>query len=238
MTAPDSAGPVADEAADGPGEGFQTLPEKVARALRRRILLGDFAPGSNIPERETASELGVSRTPLREALRILSNEGLVTIRPARSPVVANPSPKQLSDMFSVMRVLEALAGELCCLHATQTDIAGFRRIHEQLGGIDAMGDPVGFFDVDMAFHQAIVSATGNAYLIKTHGEYNARLWRARFMASGARTDRDRILREHGEILAGLEARDTRWTSAVMDAHLRSANRKILGMAAGRDADDA
>ena len=76
-------------------------------------------------------------------------------------------------------------------------------------------------------YRAIVAASGNAPLQKTHAEYNARLWRARFLTSRVRTDRERILRQHGEILAGIEARDTRWTSAELDGHLRTANRNIL-----------
>lgn len=211
---------------DTPGE-FQTLPEKVAEDLRKRILLGEFEPGANIPERETSAALGVSRTPLREALRILSNEGLVEIRPARSPVVADPSAEDLSQLFSVMRVLEALAGELTCLAASDEQIAEFRQIHARLEKLDAGSDPIGFFRTDMEFHRSIVAASGNVPLIRTHRDYNARLWRARFLTSRVRTDRERILREHGEILAGIVARDTRWTSAVLDSHLRSANRKIV-----------
>ncbi|MEL7416108.1 MAG: GntR family transcriptional regulator, partial [Pseudomonadota bacterium] len=87
---------------------YQTLPEQIADRLRRAILHGDLHPGATIPERETSTELGVSRTPLREALRILANEGLVSIRPARSPVVANPSLREIRDLFAVQAALEAL----------------------------------------------------------------------------------------------------------------------------------
>lgn len=221
---PDS---IMEAARAGADSDYRTKPEQLAEALRRRILLGEFAPGSNIPERETSAELGVSRTPLREALRILANEGLVEIRPARSPIVADPSPAELSDMFSVLRVLEALAGELTCMNAADEEIAHIKAIHMRLQDVDPNGDPIGFFKVDMAFHAAIANAARNPALLKTHGEYNDRLWRARFLTSRVRTDRERILREHGEIMAGLEARDTRWTSAVLDSHLRSANRKIM-----------
>ncbi len=227
--------PAPPQPADGDSD-FRTLPERVAEALRRRILLGEFAPGSNIPERETSAALGVSRTPLREALRILANEGLVEIRPARSPVVADPGPEQLSDMFSVLRVLEALAGELACLNGADPMLAGIGAAHDRLSGVDPGVDPVGFFNADMGFHVAIVRAAANPALSRTHAAYNARLWRARFLTSQVRTDRARILREHGEILSAIEARDTRWASVVMDAHLRSANRKIVSiLAAERDA---
>lgn len=226
-----------DTAAAGVASGppadsdFRTLPERAAEDLRRRILLGEFAPGEHLPERETSAALGVSRTPLREALRILANEGLVDIRPARSPSVANPSAEELTQLFSVMRVLEALAGELTCISGSAEQIGHIRGLNEALAKIDPQRDPIGFFDADMAFHHAIVAASGNLPLAKTHREYNGRLWRARFLTSRVQTDKERILREHEEIVSGLEARDTRWTSAVMDSHLRSANKKIDGILA-------
>lgn len=217
------------------GEGdFRTLPEKVADDLRRAILLGNFEPGQPLPERETSAALGISRTPLREALRILANEGLVQIRPARTPFVAAPSAQDLADLFSVMRALEALAGELTCMHATDAQIAGIAGLHKALERVDPDTDPIGFFNADMAFHAAIVSATGNAPLVETHTTYNARLWRARFVTANVYTDRERILREHGEVLAGLLARDTRWTATVLDAHLRSANVKIARIFARKE----
>ncbi len=212
---------------------FQTLPERIAETLRQRILLGEFAPGANIPERETSADLGVSRTPLREALRILANEGLVSVRPARSPIVADPSAEELSQLFSVMRVLEALAGEQACLNASDREIEEIRQVHDQLAQVDIHRDPIAFFRTDMAFHKAIVEASGNAALQKTHREYTGRLWRARYLTSRIKTDRERILHEHGEVMAGIEARDTRWTSEVLDSHLRSANRKIVQILAGQ-----
>mgnify|MGYP002278755361 CR=1 FL=1 len=218
--------PADDRAPGGEGDGFRTLPEIVAEQLRARILLGDFPPGANIPERETSAELGVSRTPLREALRILASEGLVVIRPARSPVVANPSMQEILDLFAVMRVLEGLAGELVCLHAEDEHFAEIAARHAVLRALSAQEEPVTFFNADMAFHQAIVDAASNPALAKTHREYNSRLWRARFLTARVMTERDRIIREHGEILAALQARDTAWATAMLNAHLRSANRKI------------
>ncbi|MSU88767.1 FCD domain-containing protein [Rhodobacteraceae bacterium 2CG4] len=213
---------------------FRTLPQQVAAELRRRIVLGEFPPGAHLPERETSAALGVSRTPLREALRILASEGLVVIRPARSPEVADPSAQDLVDLFSVLRVLEALAGELACLRAGPAEIDEIRACHARLLTLVARGEPAAFFDADMAFHEAIVRAADNAALLKSHADYNSRLRRARFMTSRVDTDRARIAYEHAQILAAIEARDTRWAAATLDTHLRSANRKILE-AYGEDA---
>ena len=92
----------------------RSLAEQIADKLRDLVLLEKLKPGSTIPERETADALGVSRTPLRESLRILAAEGLVEILPNKPPVVANPSLAQLKSLLQVQGALEALAGELAC----------------------------------------------------------------------------------------------------------------------------
>ena len=205
---------------------YQTLPEQIADRLRRAILHGDLHPGATIPERETSTELGVSRTPLREALRILANEGLVSIRPARSPVVANPSLREIRDLFAVQAALEALAGEQACLNATEDQIAEVETLHERMVEISDRADPVDFFTTDMAFHRAIVSASGNQPLTETHTQYNARLWRARFLTSSVIKDRERVLAQHGEVAEALMRRDGTTVSATLRDHLDHGIRNI------------
>jgi len=218
-----SSGFSADMAED---DSFQPLPQRVATLLREKILLEEFPPGSVIPERETAAALGVSRTPLREALRLLGNEGLVDIRAARSPVVTDPSPDELRGLYAVMRVLEGLAGELACKNATVTQLAEIRAAHEALKAINPACDPLDFLRGDQAFHDCILVAAENPALAKTHGEYNARLWRARFMPAKIGANRERVLDEHALILEGIEARDTRAAANALEMHLRSAAARL------------
>ncbi|MDN3722463.1 GntR family transcriptional regulator [Roseibium salinum] len=90
------------------------LADEIAARLRRDILRGKLPPGSAIKERDNALELGVSRTPMREAIRILAKEGLVILRPSRSPVVARPSFKEISDQVAVLVALEKFSAELAC----------------------------------------------------------------------------------------------------------------------------
>ena len=90
------------------------LGDQIADVLRKQILLGELRPGQNIPERETAEALGVSRTPLREALVILDGEGLVLMAPAKSPIIADPSIEDITQLLLVQSALEALAGECAC----------------------------------------------------------------------------------------------------------------------------
>ena len=100
----------------------QTLPAQIAHQLRRDILRGVLRPGMSIKERDNAEKLGVSRTPLREAIRILATEGLVALRPSRSPIVSMPSVKQISDEVEVLLAIEKLSGELACARATEDEI--------------------------------------------------------------------------------------------------------------------
>jgi DNA-binding GntR family transcriptional regulator len=198
----------------------RSLADEAASRLRDLILLERLAPGTPVSERELAEALGISRTPLKDALRILEVEGLVDYGPTRRLRVADPSVAELRDYMNVLGALEALAGEIACSTASDDDLQQIAAIAAQMdAGLD---DPLAFFRLDMAFHGAIVAAAQNAPLAETHRQYNARLWRARFLSSRAVDRRGNTLNEHGRIVAALTARDAAATSAALRAHLRSA----------------
>ena len=203
-----------------------TLAEQAADTLRRLILLDELQPGAAIPERETAEALGVSRTPLREALRILANEGLVEIEKLRAPRVANPSLEALKQLFDVQGALEALAGELVAANASDDDLAIIAEAAAAAEARSGLGDEFAFFERDMAFHAAIVHATGNDPLIDTHTTYNRRLWRARFISSRRRVNRERTLAEHQAIVEALQSHNRAKAAAALRRHLRSAIENI------------
>jgi DNA-binding GntR family transcriptional regulator len=196
-----------------------TLPQQIATRLRRDILTGDLAPGAQIKERDNAMEMGVSRTPMREAIRILAQEGLVVLRPARSPIVAAPTLKEVQDDIAVLEVLEMLACELALQNATASEIAQVMALHDEMVAVSEAADPVDFFDIDMAFHRAIVAASHNPSLIESHGGYLARLWRSRFLSARQRSNRERVLDQHGQIARGLAQRDRGMMLPVAADHL-------------------
>lgn len=198
-----------------------SLPQSIADGLRRDILLGKLLPGSTIKERDNAIELGVSRTPMREAIRILAQEGLVVLRPSRSPVVAQPSLKEAKDDLTVMRALEVLSGELACQHATDKELADIRGLHEYLAANQGVLERVDLFEIDMAFHRAIARASHNPSLLETHGAYLARLWRVRFLSASLGRHRAQMIAQHAAILTALEARDADAISAKIDVHLKN-----------------
>jgi GntR family transcriptional regulator, rspAB operon transcriptional repressor len=198
----------------------QTLAEQIAGSLRRDILLGKLAPGALIKERDSSAGRGVSRTPLREAIRILASEGLVVLRPSRSPVVADPSQKEIIDDLTVMNALESLGARLACVSVTDTELAEIVALHEKMLTISDTADAVDYFEVDMRFHRLITAASHNASLIDTHAAYMARLWRPRFLAASLRSDRPRVLQQHGAIVKGLKTRDVTLVSAEVESHMR------------------
>lgn len=196
-----------------------TLAEAIAYELRREILRGNLAPGAPIKERDNAERQGVSRTPMREAIRILAQEGLVVLRPLRSPVVADPSLTEIIDQIEVLHALEMLSGELACLRASNAEIAEIGALMNRIEAIYGEADTLDVFELDMQFHSAIVAASHNAALRETHGSYMARLWRARYLSARRKLSRDRVLRQHKAIHAALVARDASAIKAEIGAHL-------------------
>lgn len=195
------------------------LPEQIANQLRRDILRGRLAPGSSIKERDSAAEMGVSRTPMREALRILAKEGLIELRPSRSPLVANPSIKEISDQVVVMIALEQLSAELACAHASDDDIARIGQICEVMAAEFDRMDPLEMFEIDMSFHTSVARASGNQALAEAHGAFLARLWRARYLSAVRRRNRERVVSQHRRIVEALGARDPGALREAIDRHL-------------------
>lgn len=208
--------------AEAPVPPRRSLAEEAADRLRELILLERLAPGTPVPERDLAEGLGISRTPLKDALRMLEVEGLIDYGPTRRPRVANPSLDELAANLAVLGALEALAGELACSAATDAEIAEVAGLQAGMRAASDSAAPLEFFRTDMAFHGAIVAAARNAPLAETHRQYNARLWRARFISSRMRTGRDNTLRQHDEIVAALSARDAVATRRALRQHLATA----------------
>jgi len=197
----------------------QTLPEKIANQLRRDILRGKLVPGASLKERDKAADLGVSRTPMREAIRIVAREGLITLRPARSPIVAMPDVKAVTDDVEVLLSIEKLSGKLACERATDADIDGIAAITQHMeDNFDTM-DPLDMFEIDMSFHSAIAMASHNKPLAEIHSRFLARLWRARFLAAMKRRNRTNVIAHHTAILAALRARDASAVDAAIGIHL-------------------
>jgi len=204
----------------------KSLAERVADELRDLVLLEKLAPGASIPERETAEALGVSRTPLRESLRILAAEGIVDVSPNRPPTVANPTLTELGKLLEVQGALEALAGELACKAAADSEIEEIVELEAEMRATSETSEPLEFFQLDMKFHSLIVSASCNDPLIATHQNYNSRLWRARFISSRRRVNRPGTLQQHSSIAEALTKRDGPACAQALKTHLQAGYKNI------------
>ncbi|MDO5528197.1 MAG: GntR family transcriptional regulator [Paracoccus sp. (in: a-proteobacteria)] len=213
-------------ALDGARGDDASIALELASQLRREILRGVFPPGAIIKERMNAERLGVSRTPMREAVRVLAQEGLVQLRPLRSAVVADPSITEVRHEIAVLRALELLAADLAVENVTAADLARIAALEARIALDYETGDRLDVFDVDMEFHLAIVAASGNPALIRTHREYLARLWRLRFISARERRRGDRVLEDHEYMRRALQTRDAALLRARINRHLDGLVRNI------------
>lgn len=204
----------------------RSLADEAAESLREFILLGKLEPGVPVPERDLAKALGISRTPLKEALRILEIEGLVVYSATRRPSVADPTLEELAENLAVIGALEALAGELACVRATDPEIAHVAGLCGQMTKAPPETSALEFFRLDMEFHQTIVRSARNAPLLESHNRYNARLWRARFISSKFRAGRGSTLGQHEDIVAALQRRDATEVARHLRQHLETAVENI------------
>ena len=196
-----------------------TLAENIANELRRDILRGKLLPGASIKERDNAAEMGVSRTPMREAIRILAKEGLVQLRPSRSPIVAQPNFKNVEDQAQVLIALEMLSAELAVVNASESDLNHIAEIVDFMAKHFDTTDPLDMFEIDMSFHTAIAEASHNKALAETHRSFLQRLWRARYLAASQRRNRERVVNDHTRILMAMRQRDANAAREAIGIHL-------------------
>lgn len=195
------------------------LHEQAIDRLRDLIIQAELRPGDRLNERLLCERLGISRTPLREAIKLLATEGLVRLLPHRGAQVAPLDARGLSETLQVMGAMEALAGELACRHADAKTLAEVRALHEDMVAKHARGDLAGYFRYNQAIHLKIVEASGNHVLAATYRQLNANVLRARYMANLSQERWDEAVREHEKILAALESRDAVRLTKLLREHL-------------------
>lgn len=201
----------------------RALYEEVAERLRQRIYQRELEPGSWIDEMRIAEEYGISRTPMREALKVLAAEGLIELLPNRGARVRQLSQRDLEELFDVMAGLESLAGRLACESITDEEIAAIERLHYEMYGHYLHRDMHGYFQNNQQIHESIVAAARNETLKTTYANFAGRIRRVRYSANFARK-RQRwaeAMREHEAILDALRRRAGSELSDILFAHLRN-----------------
>lgn len=204
------------------------LHEEAADRLRDLIVQGTLAPGVRLNERLLTAQLGVSRTPLREAFKVLATEGLVELLPNRGAIVSPIDAERLQETLAVMGVLEGLAGELACRNATDAQLNEIRALHYEMLAYHARGDLAGYFKFNQAIHLKLVKYSGNATLYNAYRQLNGTIRRARYMANLSKERWDAAVREHEEILAALGARDVKRIKVLLTDHLTHKLASVVG----------
>lgn len=195
------------------------LVEKVAHYLREHIVMDHFQPGQRLPERTLAVELQVSRTPLREALKILATEGLVVISPNRGAVVADVSAADMKEKAYVLSVLEQSAAQLACVRASDEDIAELQALHYEMKASFLRRDRQNYFRLNQDIHNRIVALSGNSTLIDIHANLSRQLYRVRYLSNQKNDKWAKAMEEHEAIMAALEARDAARVGDELRNHL-------------------
>lgn len=199
--------------------GHSGLVEKVANYLREHIVMDHFQPGQRLPERTLAKELQVSRTPMREALKILATEGLVVLLPHRGAVVADVSPRDMQEKAYVLSVLEQAAAELACCNASDDDIAELQAMHYEMKAAFLRRDRQNYFRLNQDIHNRIVALSGNASLIEMHANLSRQLYRVRYL-SNEKSDKWQVaMGEHEAIMAAFAERDADRVGRELRHHL-------------------
>src|ERR1700760_1301345 len=149
-----------------------SLHDEILTRLRDHIVEGNIPEGARVPERQLCEMLGISRTPLREALKVLAAEGLIELLPNRGARVKQLSERDLAELFDIMGGLEALAGRLACENISDTAIAEIERLHYEMYGFYLHRDMHGYFRVNQLIHQKIVEASRNSALLSAHARFS------------------------------------------------------------------
>ena len=194
--------------------------DDVADRLRDLILSGDLPPRSRINELELADRFGISRTPLREAIKILATEGLLELLPNRGARVAVLSAQEIDDMLVVIGGLEGLAAELACDRITEPEVAAIAAHHAAMLAHWRAGEEAAYLARNKAIHDALLAAARNPVLSGLYANLSGRIARARFVVHKTPAQWAKAVDEHELLLALLRRRDGPGLARLLRAHLR------------------
>lgn len=192
-----------------------SLHDELLERLKRMIINGYFVPGDKIPERQLCEQFGVSRTPLREALKVLAAEGLVILAPNRGAIIADLSGEELEESLPISAAVEMLMGELACENITDAEIEEIKAQHQNIAGSYAAGDMKGFVDASQSIHEKILVASQNPLLVSIYDTLFFQLGWTRLISHLPEDAYAKLLADHEQILDALQNRDGQRLSAVL-----------------------
>jgi DNA-binding GntR family transcriptional regulator len=196
------------------------LHDEVADRLRQLILDGELEPRSRVNELELAERFGISRTPLREAIKILATEGLLELLPNRGARVASISDKELEDVLEVIAGLEGVAAEAACHRMTDAEIAALEAKNDAMVAAWKRRDEPAYFRLNKEIHDTLMLASGNATLAGTYATLAGRIQRARYSVHKTDEQWARAIAEHVEMIELLKKRDALALADLLRRHIR------------------
>ncbi len=185
----------------------KSLHHELVDRLQTLIINSELKPGAKVPEKQLCDQFGVSRTPLREALKVLASDGLVRLEPNRGAWVTQVTEEEVQEVFPVLGALEALSGELACKHITDDEIEEVRALHAEMIESYERRDLDAYFSINQKIHRAILQAARNGTLATSCQALSLRMQRARYLANMTDGRWYDAVQEHEKILEYLVARD-------------------------------
>jgi DNA-binding GntR family transcriptional regulator len=203
------------------------LHEQVAQRLRQMLVEGRIAPGAKLNERELTEVLQVSRTPLREAIKMLAAEGLVELVPNRGAIAVSLSENDIRDTFEVMAGLEAMSGELAAQRITTEELAEIKAMQFEMMAAYTRRDLSCYYRLNSLIHEAINAAAKNPVLTATYNQVNARLQALRFRSNQDGVKWSRAVKEHEKMVDALAAHDGASMRELLLSHLYNKRDVVL-----------
>ena len=203
------------------------LHDQVVQRLRTMLVEGRIAPGAKLNERELSEQLRVSRTPLREAIKLLAAEGLVDLLPNRGAVAVKLTEADVLNTFELLAMLEGLSGELAAQRITEPELAELRAVHYEMLACFSRRDLSGYYRLNARIHALINEAAKNPVLASTYRAVNARVQSLRFRTNQNEAKWKRAVADHEAMLAALEAHDPAALRNVLVAHLQNKRDRVL-----------
>lgn len=209
-------------------DSYQPLRDVIFETLRKAIVSGDIKPGERLMEVSLANQMGVSRTPVREAIRRLEAEGLVTMTPRKGTHVAELSVKDIMDVLEVRTVLDKLATDLAAKRMQPSQLKALENVHKQYIACVEKNNIEGAIKKDIEFHDLIYAASGNPRLVAVAGSLREHVYRFRVIyMSGGDPIAENVLNEHEEILAALKEVNNNLASDLAEKHIRNQMETII-----------
>jgi DNA-binding GntR family transcriptional regulator len=204
-----------------------SLHHELVGRLQTLIINADLEPGSKVPEKLLCDQFGVSRTPLREALKVLASDGLVRLEPNRGAWVTRVTIEEVEEVFPVLGALEALSGKLACQNITEAEIEAVRVLHEQMMQSYRERDLDAYFSINQKIHRAILLAARNGTLTSSCEALSLRMQRARYLANMTQGRWQEAVQEHERILKFLVARDGPNLARTLMDHMNSKRLSVV-----------